>query len=69
LENANYITARLMVSTLAITDVLAKLLTEKGVITDAEFTEKLLQVEARSTKDSCSMPSPSGSMPATANGF
>jgi hypothetical protein len=33
----------LIVSTLAMTDVLAKLLIEKGVITDAEFKEKLLQ--------------------------
>jgi mannitol/fructose-specific phosphotransferase system IIA component (Ntr-type) len=33
----------LMVSTLAMTDALAKLLIEKGVITDAEFKEKLLQ--------------------------
>jgi hypothetical protein len=32
-----------MVSTLAMTDALAKLLIEKGVITDAEFKEKLLQ--------------------------
>jgi hypothetical protein len=29
----------LMVSTLAMTDVLAKLLIEKGVITDAEFKQ------------------------------
>ena len=33
----------LMVSTLAMTDALAKLLIEKGVITDAEFKKKLLQ--------------------------
>ena len=32
-----------MVSTLAMTDGLAKLLIEKGVITDAEFKQKLLQ--------------------------
>ena len=32
----------LMVSTLAMTDALAKLLIEKGVITDAEFKQKLL---------------------------
>ena len=32
-----------MVSTLARTDALAKLLIEKGVITDAEFTKKLLE--------------------------
>jgi hypothetical protein len=31
----------LMVSTLAMTDALAKLLIEKGVITDAEFKQKL----------------------------
>jgi hypothetical protein len=30
----------LMVTTLAMTDALAKLLIEKGVITDAEFKEK-----------------------------
>jgi hypothetical protein len=36
----------LMVSTLAMTDALAKLLIEKGVITDAEFKEKLLQKRA-----------------------
>jgi hypothetical protein len=33
----------LMVSTLAMTDALAKLLIEKGVITAAEFKEKLLE--------------------------
>jgi hypothetical protein len=33
----------LMVSTLAMTDALAKLLIEKGVITDAEFKQKLLE--------------------------
>ena len=32
-----------MVTSLAITEALAKLLTEKGVIIDAEFKEKLLQ--------------------------
>lgn len=31
----------LMVSTLAMTDALSKLLIEKGVITDAEFKKKL----------------------------
>jgi hypothetical protein len=36
----------LMVSTLAMTDALAKLLIEKGVITDAEFKEKSLQERA-----------------------
>ena len=33
----------LMVSTLPMTDALAKLLIEKGVITDAEFKRKLLE--------------------------
>jgi hypothetical protein len=33
----------LMVSTLAMTDALTKLLIEKGVITDAEFKQKLLE--------------------------
>jgi hypothetical protein len=33
----------LMVSTLAMTDALAKLLIEKGIITDAEFKQKLLE--------------------------
>ena len=32
-----------MASTLAMTDALAKLLIEKGVITDAEFKQKLLE--------------------------
>ena len=36
----------LMVSTLAMTDALAKLLIEKGVITDAEFKQKLLEGRA-----------------------
>ena len=36
----------LMVSTLTMTDALAKLLIEKGVITDAEFTKKLLEKRA-----------------------
>jgi hypothetical protein len=36
----------LMVSTLAMTDALAKLLIEKGVITDAEFRQKLLEERA-----------------------
>lgn len=31
----------LMVSTLAMTDALAKILTEKGIMTDAEFKAKL----------------------------
>ena len=35
-----------MVSTLAITDALTKLLIEKGVITDAEFKQKLLEERA-----------------------
>ena len=36
----------LMVSTLAMTDALAKLLIEKGVITDTEFKQKLLEERA-----------------------
>jgi hypothetical protein len=36
----------LMVSTLAMTDALAKLLIEKGVITDAEFKQKLSEERA-----------------------
>jgi hypothetical protein len=36
----------LMVSTLAMTDALAKLLIEKGIITDAEFKQKLLEERA-----------------------
>ena len=36
----------LMVSTLAMTDALAKLLIEKGVITDAECKQKLLEERA-----------------------
>jgi mannitol/fructose-specific phosphotransferase system IIA component (Ntr-type) len=36
----------LMVSTRAMTDALAKLLIEKGVITDAEFKQKLLEERA-----------------------
>jgi hypothetical protein len=36
----------LMVSTLAMTDALAKLLIEKGFITDAEFKKKLLEERA-----------------------
>jgi hypothetical protein len=44
LENGNPVTLQeLMVSTLAMTDALAKLLIEKGVITDAEFKQKLLE--------------------------
>ena len=39
----------LMVSTLAMTDALAKLLIEKGVITDDEFKQKLLEGRAVST--------------------
>jgi hypothetical protein len=35
-----------MISTLATTDALTKLLIEKGVITDAEFTQKLLEERA-----------------------
>jgi hypothetical protein len=36
----------LMGSTLAMADALAKLLIEKGIITDAEFNEKLLEERA-----------------------
>ena len=36
----------LMVSTAAMTDALAKLVIEKGVITDAEFKQKLLEKRA-----------------------
>jgi hypothetical protein len=36
----------LMVATLAMTDALAKLLIEKGFITDAEFKKKLLEERA-----------------------
>jgi hypothetical protein len=36
----------LMVSTLAMTDALTKLLIEKGIITDAEFKQKLLEERA-----------------------
>ncbi len=36
----------LMVSTLAMADAVTKLLIEKGVITEAEFKEKLLQERA-----------------------
>jgi hypothetical protein len=35
-----------VISTLAMTDALAKPLIEKGVITDAEFTKKLLEERA-----------------------
>ena len=37
---------QLMVSTLAMTDALAKLLIEKAVITDTEFKQKLLEERA-----------------------
>ncbi|HEX9274585.1 MAG TPA: hypothetical protein VGA01_20505 [Candidatus Binatia bacterium] len=37
---------KLMVSTLAMADAVTKLLIEKGVITEAEFKEKLLQERA-----------------------
>ena len=36
----------LMVSTLAMADAITKLLIEKGLITEAEFKEKLLQERA-----------------------
>jgi hypothetical protein len=45
-QRQNRITEELMVSTLAMTDALAKLLIEKGVITDAEFKQKLLEERA-----------------------
>ena len=35
-----------MVTTLAMTDALTKLLIEKGVITDAEFKQKLVEERA-----------------------
>jgi hypothetical protein len=35
-----------MVSTLAMTDALAKLLIDKGIVTDAEFKQKLLEERA-----------------------
>ena len=37
---------KLMVSTLAMADAVTKLLIEKGVITEAEFKEKLLRERA-----------------------
>lgn len=47
LENGNPVSLqKLMVSTLAMTDALAKLLIEKSVITDAEFKQKLLEERA-----------------------
>jgi hypothetical protein len=47
LNKGNPVTLQeLMVSTLAMTDPLAKLLIEKGVITNAEFKEKLLEERA-----------------------
>jgi hypothetical protein len=47
LENGNPLTLQeLMVSTLAMTDALAKLLIEKSVISQAEFTQKLLEERA-----------------------
>ncbi len=47
LENGNPVTLQeFMVSTLAMTDALAKLLIEKGIITDAEFKQKLLEERA-----------------------
>jgi len=41
---------KLMVSTLAMADAVTKLLIEKGVITEAEFKEKLLQERAEYQK-------------------
>jgi hypothetical protein len=47
LENGKTVSLEeLMVSTLAMTDALAKLLIDKGVITDAEFKQKLLEERA-----------------------
>ena len=47
LENGNPVTLQeLMVSTLAMTDALAKLLIEKGIITNAEFKQKLFEKRA-----------------------
>jgi len=47
LENGNPVSLQeLMVSTLAMNDALAKLLIEKGIITDAEFKQKLLEERA-----------------------
>ncbi len=47
IENGKLVTFKeLMVSTLAMTDALAKLLIEKGLITDAEFKQKLLEERA-----------------------
>ena len=52
----------LMVSTLARTDALAKLLIEKGVITNAEFKQKLLEgacgLSAHSEPDNSMITSP-----------
>ena len=47
LENGKPVSLEeLMVSTLAMTDALAKILIEKGLITDAEFKQKLLEERA-----------------------
>jgi mannitol/fructose-specific phosphotransferase system IIA component (Ntr-type) len=46
LEQDKPVSLEELMSTLAMTDALAKLLIEKGVITDAEFKEKLLQERA-----------------------
>ena len=46
LGKANRYHWKLMASTLAMTDALAKLLIEKGVITAAEFKQKLLEERA-----------------------
>jgi hypothetical protein len=43
----------LMVSTLAMTDALAKLLIEKGIITDAEFKQKLSDCPLRAGVSAC----------------
>ena len=47
LENGKPVSLEeLVVTTLAMTDALAKLLIEKGVIMDAEFKQKLLEERA-----------------------
>jgi hypothetical protein len=46
LEGKTVSLEELIISTLAMTDASAKLLIEKGVITDAEFKQKLLEERA-----------------------
>ena len=45
-KDATFSLKELMVSTLAMADAVTKLLIEKGLITEAEFKEKLLQERA-----------------------